>query len=305
MQVGEQGSAAAERRLGLIFAGTTALLWGFLPIAMKVATEEIPVLTIVWFRFAFAFALLALFVGRRDVRRLVILRKPPLLGLIAAVGLTVNYVAYMAGLDATTPSNAQILIQTAPLMLAIVGVVAFKERLTRWQLLGVVIAVAGFALFSWDQHAAAVVDGEALWTGNLIIFGAAVAWVVYAALQKRLSMDGFAPQDLNLLLYVLPAVVLVPTVDFALLSSLGWGMWLLLVFLGANTLIAYGTLGEAFKRLPAYQVSLIITLNPLITLAVMALLGTLGFAWVPADSVGLWGYAAALLVVAGVVRVLR
>ncbi len=301
----ELTDAARERKLGLTFAATTAVLWGFLPIAMKVATEEVPVLSIVWFRFTFAFALLALFVGRRDLRRLKILRRPPLLGLIAAVGLTINYVAYMAGLAKTTPSNAQILIQTAPLMLAIVGVVAFKERLSRLQLVGVLIAIAGFALFSWDQHSAAVVSGDALWSGNLIIFGAAVAWVVYAALQKRMSMDGFAPQDLNLLLYVLPAVVLVPMVDFGLLAGLGWVMWLLMIFLGANTLIAYGTLGEAFKRLPAYQVSLIITLNPLITLAVMAILGTLGFAWVPADSVGVWGYAAALLVVAGVVRVLR
>ena len=294
-----------EHRLGLAYAVTTALLWGFLPIAMKVATVEVPVQTIVWFRFTFAFALLALFVGRRDLRRLVILRRPPLLGLVAAVGLTVNYLAYLAGLAATTPSNAQILIQTAPLMLAVVGVVAFHERLSKAQVLGVVIAVAGFALFSLDQHEAAVVEGAALWRGNLILFGAAVAWVVYAALQKRLSMTGYAPQDLNLLLYVLPAVCLAPWVDWGVLAGLGWGMWALMAFLGANTLIAYGALGEAFQRLPAYQVSLIITLNPLITLAVMAGLGTLGLAWVPADSVGWLGYLAAFLVVTGVVRVLR
>jgi len=294
-----------ERKRGLIFAITTAVLWGFLPIAMKVATGEVPVLTIVWFRFAFAFVLLALFVGRRDKKRLVVLRRPPVLGVLAAIGLTANYLGYLSGLEHTTPSNAQVLIQTAPLMLAVVGVVAFKERMSRLQFVGVLMAIVGFALFSWDQHSAAVVGGDALLTGNLLLFGAAVAWVIYAALQKRLSMQGHAPQDLNLLLYALPSAALWPWVDFGLLGGLSTGMWILMAFLGANTLIAYGALGEAFKRLPAYQVSLIITLNPLITLVVMAVLGTLGLAWVPADQVGPMGYAAALFVVAGVLRVLR
>jgi drug/metabolite transporter (DMT)-like permease len=76
-------------------------------------------------------------------------------------------------------------------------------------------------------------------------------------------------------------------------------------FLGANTLIAYGALGEAFKRLPAYQVSLIITLNPLITLVAMAALRPFAPSWLPKDRVGTLGYGAALLVVGGVIQVLR
>jgi drug/metabolite transporter (DMT)-like permease len=286
-------------------AGFTAFLWGFLAIAMKVATADVPVMTIVWFRFTFAFALLMLFVGSRDARRLRILKRPPALGLLAAIALTTNYLGYLAGLESTTPSNAQILVQTAPLMLAIVGVVLFRERLTRRQLAGVVVAVVGFALFSLDQRSAGVVDAESLARGNWLIFGAALAWVVYAALQKHLSTKGWAPQDLNLLLYLLPAVTLWPFADFALLGDLSAGMWVLMLFLGANTLFAYGALGEALKRLPAYQVSVIITLNPLITLATLAVLRQLDYAWVPEDVVGLMGYSAALLVVIGILIVLR
>jgi len=295
----------SERRLGLLMAGLTALLWGFLAIAMKVATESVPVLTIVWFRFSFAFCLLVLFVGRRDMRRLSILRRPPVLGLLAAAALTTNYLAYLAGLEKTTPSNAQILVQTAPLMLAVVGMVLFRERLSKVQLTGLGVAILGFALFSLDQRQAGIVDAPDLTLGNWMILGAAVAWVVYAALQKRLSMRGWAPQDLNLLLYLLPAATLWPLVDLRLLAGLSPGMWLLLAFLGANTLFAYGALGEALKRLPAYQVSVVITMNPLITLATMAALRRLDAPWVPEDSVGVMGYAAALLVVAGIILVLR
>ncbi len=141
--------------------------------------------------------------------------------------------------------------------------------------------------------------------GNLMLLGAAIAWATYAVLQKLLVLRGRAPQDLNLLLYALPALVLVPWVDFELLFAMSPGLWLLMLFLALNTLLAYGALGEALARLPAYQVSLIITLNPLITLATMAGLRAARVSWVPADQVSWIGYGAALLVVLGIAQVLR
>jgi drug/metabolite transporter (DMT)-like permease len=293
-----------QRRFGLLMAGSCAFLWGFLAIAMKIASEEVPTATIVWFRFTLAFAALALLIGARRPQRLRILAAPPLLGLVAALALLLNYLGYLGGLAMTTPSFAQILIQTAPLFLAIAGVVIFRERLSRAQALGALLAVGGFVLFYLDQHEAQVVPRDALLRGNLVLLGAAVAWATYAVLQKVLVSRGCAPQDLNLLLYALPALVLVPWVDFELLRGLGWGMWLLMIFLAANTLLAYGALGEALARLPAYQVSLIITLNPLITLSAMACLRAAGVSWVPADRVSWVGYVAALLVVIGIFQVL-
>ncbi len=294
-----------ERRVGLIMAGITALLWGFLALAMKVATGYVPVFTIVWFRFAFAFVLLFLGIASKDVKRIRILGKPPLLGFIAALALTGNYLGYLSGLHHTTPSNAQILIQVAPLMLAMVGIFVFKERLIGPQWFGVLIAVSGFALFAFDQHQAAVVPRSEWLLGNGLLFLGAISWVWYAANTKVLTGRGWAPQDLNLLIYSVPAVILIPWVDFSVLAGLSWKLWILMGFLGANTLVAYGCLGEAFKRLPAYQVSLIVTLNPLITLAVMAILGLWTLDWLPPDRVGPLGYGAAFLVVGGVIQVLR
>ena len=277
---------ARERRLGLIFASLTALLWGFLAIAMKVATDAgIPVIPIVWFRFAFSVLGVALFVAFRNRTRLAILGRPTALAIVAAVLLTINYIGYLEGLERTTPTNAQILIQLAPLMLAMIGIFAFKEKMTRKQGIGVVVALVGFALFAWDKHQSAALSGADLDSGNLIIFGAALAWALYAAGQKLLVMRGIAPQDLNLIFYAVPAVLLIPLVDFSAFLSITPTYWLVMVFLGANTLLGYGFLGEAFKRLPAWQVSLIITLNPLITIAAMELLKPLELAWVPADHV--------------------
>ncbi|MEZ6005867.1 MAG: DMT family transporter [Planctomycetota bacterium] len=293
-----------ERRIGLMLAVTTALLWGTLAIAMKYATDRVARVDIAWFRFTFAAVLLGIGIAIKDRKRLVILRRPPKLGLVAAMGLTGNYLGYLAGLHRTTPSNAQILIQTAPLMLALVGIFLFKERLNRQQWIGVAIASVGFLVFAWDQSNGNIVPSAQYMRGNGFIFIGAVTWVVYAAITKWMTGHGWQPQDLNLLIYTLPALTLWPMVDFSALSELSPRMWVLMCFLGANTLVAYGCLGEAFKRLPAYQVSLIISMNPLITLASMAILGLWSFDWLPKDRVGPMGYGAAALVVSGIVTVL-
>jgi len=294
----------SERRLGLLMASATAFLWGFLAIVMKVVSEEVDSVTIVWFRFTFAFGVLAAAIGWRDRRRLVVLRRPPVLAVLAALCLCANYVGYMQGLALTTPSFAQILIQLAPLLLAVAGVAFFKERLNRAQVAGVLLTVVGFVLFYWDKFDSGVVEAGALQLGLGLLVGASVTWAGYAALQKLLVQRGHAPQDLNLVLYSLPILLLGAWADFGLLAELDLLTWALLVFLGLNTLLAYGALGEALKRLPAYQVSLIITCNPLITLGVMELLLALEMAWVPADAVSWLGYLAALFVVAGIAQVL-
>ncbi len=301
-------TTAPNRRFGLAMAGVTSLLWGFLAVALKVALDLVPPVTIVWFRFTMAFAVLAAFFAWRAPRRLAILRRPPALGLAAAAALTGNYVAYLLGVHHTTPSNAQVLIQLAPVLLAILGVVVFRERLTRGQLLWSLVAVAGMGLFFREQLGGLVGDAERTaghLRGNLFILVAAVSWASYAAFQKLVVARGTSPQDLNLVLYLLPVFVLLPWVEWSAFAGLSPGAWALMLFLGANTLLAYGALGEALKHLPAAEVSLVIVLNPLITLATMRVLTTLEVTWIAPDRTGTLGYAAALVVVVGVLGVLR
>ncbi len=293
-----------ERRVGLLMAFSTAVLWGFLAIAMKVAAREVPVTTVVWFRFTAACLLLAFGVGLRRPQRLGILLRPPGLAILGGVCLATNYLTFMAGLERTTPSFAQVLIQLGPLLLAVSGVLVFKEHLSRAQALGAGLAVVGFGLFYADQWEVEAVSRADLLAGIGLLVVAAVTWTAYAVFQKLLVQRGRSPQDLNLVFYVLPALVLWPWVDFEVLGGLTPGMWALMAFLGANTLLAYGALGEALERLPAYQVSLIIIINPLITLVAMAVLQALELSWVPVDRVGVLGYGAAGLVVAGIAQVL-
>ena len=282
----------------------TAALWGILAIVLKYALQRFSGNTIILFRFTFSFVFLAGYYLIHRPRFFEILIKSPILGIFAGLALAGNYLGFTSGVALTSPSNAQILIQISPLMVAVVGVVYFKESLTLLQKTGFGIAAAGFVLFYWDQLHHLMISSQQYTRGNLWIIFAAITWACFAVCQKLLVRT-WTPQQTNLLIYLVAALVFFPLADFHEFQGLALSDWLTLIFLGANTLIAYGTLGEALKLLPANQVSAIIVLNPLITLIVVGVLSVQQLPWLSSESTTVIGYAGALLLLAGVGLVVK
>ncbi len=280
----------------------TALLWGFLPIILKIALTGFSAGTIACFRFFFAFIVLFLILSINGSQPSRFLRKPPLLGIVAGASLAVNYFGMTESVNLSSPSNAAILIQLAPVILVIVGVVFFKERVNWQQFLGFAIAAVGFSLFYLDQLGN-VKDMELYSSSTIYIVLAAVVWVLYISCQKVLSRT-YGAQMLNLLVYGVAALVLVAKVKWPEFSGIGWKGWTLLMVLGINTLLAYGALAEAVKYIPLTVISPVITLNPLITLSAMLVLPQFTDGLLVPETIGTGGYIGAVIAVAGVVLVL-
>lgn len=287
------------RNKGILYAMTAAFIWGLLAISLKVALDYVPPLTIVWVRFTIAFTILWVVLFLKEKSALQVLRKPPLYAIIAAIALAGNYIGYIKGLDLTTPSNAQIIIQLAPLMLIVVGLIIYKERINLLQGLGFITAIAGFVVFYRDQISQLLVSTDHYNLGITWVIGAALAWVVFASLQKGL-VQKYHAQGLNLLIYLVPAILMIPLVDFGALASLSLALWGLMLFLGLNTLLAYGAIAEAFRFLPANKVGIIVTLNPIITIVTMALLSVVGVDWIEPERISVYGFTGAALILAGV-----
>jgi len=285
---------------GVLYAIITAALWGFLPIFLKVSLKDLDPVSIVWFRFTFAFSVLFLFYLTTDRKQLKIIKRPPLILIIAALALGVNYLGFMQGINYTSPSNAQIIMQTAPILLALVSVFFFKERLNLKQMLGFGIAALGLFLFYRNQLQAFVQDADAFNTGFAWIELGAVSWVLYAALQKKLVQKHPA-QLLNMILYGIPAILYAPFVDFGIFAHLSISSWFIVIFLGVNTLIAYGSLALAFKNTEAYKVSIILALNPIITLLSVAALSAMQVTWLKAENLTIYSLLGAVLVIGGAV----
>lgn len=283
---------------GIIYASITAFFWGFLAVALKIAVREIEPVTIVWFRFVFAFIILASWQAFKKPSSFKILAKPPLLLILAALGLTWNYMGYMLGIQYTTPSNAQLFIQTGPILLAVAGFVFFKEKIKRNQIIGFAIAILGLSFFYSDQLSAFFDNRAQYKIGVAFTLTGAIAWATYAISQKQL-VSKYSVESLNLFLFGLPAIIYIPFVNFAPLFNLSWTWWLLLLFLGANTFIAYTCLAQALKYTEANKVSVIIIVNPIITFVTMGILTELNVSWIAHERFSMITILGASLVLTG------
>ncbi len=287
---------------GILLSVATALLWGVLPILLKISLQGFTTGTIAWFRFLLAFLILGFFLSIRGHQPLSILRKPPWMGVFGGACLSANYYWVTLGVDISGPSNMAVLIQTASVFLVMVGVFVFRERLTVRQVLGMFVAAAGLTLFFLDQQSRVENMAADYYFADFLILMAALVWVGYMVSQKFLSRQ-YGAQSLNFLVYAVATVTLIGTVEWTEFASAGFNAWLALIICGINTLLAYGALAEAVKYVPLALISVIITLNPLITLFGMNILPTIGFANLQPDPVGIVGYWGGVVAVTGVALV--
>jgi len=290
---------------GILYTLITVLMWGVLAIALKIASKVIDSPTIVWFRFSLAFSGMAIWMAIKNPKEFKILYRPSWLIVFSSLALAWNYIAFMFGVQYTSPSNAQVAIQSGPVLLAVFGIFFFKEKVTPIQAAGFFMAILGFWIF-YQQHVGAVPVGqEGQYTkGMLITLTGAVAWAIYAALQKKLIMN-YSVGTLNVFIFGLPMLLFLPFVNFASLAHLSFGYWALLVFLGANTLISYGYLSLALKYLEAGKVSIIIVLNPIITFILMGILTWLQVSWIEGEHFSVLSILGALIALFGAILVVR
>ncbi|MEQ6122170.1 DMT family transporter [Reichenbachiella sp. MALMAid0571] len=290
---------------GLLYASATAVSWGFLAIFLKVALNHIDAITLSWFRFVIALTVLVILLFVKDSKKLNLIKRPPKLAIIAGIALGFNYIGFITGIDKTTASNAQIFIQTGPILLALAGILIFKEKVSKIQILGFVIAICGFVLFFNEQLNNLLTENQGNYKlGSLYVVLSAVSWACYAILQKSMVVK-YNPQSLNVIIFAAPCLMLLPFIDFEVFVQLNWQTWLIVIFLGVNTVVAYGCLAESFRYIEANKVAIIVTLNPIITIITMSILAYLEVQFINPEVISLVGIAGGLLVITGAILTVK
>lgn len=289
---------------GILYAAITAIFWGFLAIVLKIIDNDVEPETIVWFRFILAFLMLAGWQASKDKTAFKLMLKPPVILIIATLALSWNYISFMMGIHYTTPSNAQLFIQLGPILLALAGLVFFREKINRLQIVGFGIAFLGMAFFYRDQLLAFFDAQKNYNLGVAYILTSAVAWATYAILQKKLVVK-HSTESLNLFTFGLPIFLYMPFVNFGSLLHLNWLTWLLLLFVGLNTLFSYTFLSMALKNTEANKVSVIIIINPVITFITMGILTWLNVSWIEHERFSVFTIIGAFLVLFGAILVAK
>lgn len=284
---------------GILFACIAAIMWAVLAIALKVSSASIDSATIVWFRFSLAFVILLIYMLIRYPKEIKILFKPPWMLVAGSLGLAWNFFGYMQGVHITTAINAQIYIQMGPVLFALGGIFIYKEKITWIHILGFIIVIAGYILFYIEQmEAASSANGPLYLQGVLLILSAGATWAVYAILQKYL-VHKYTANQLNLFIFGFCSLLFLPFSKFQSLNHLPVNDWLLLLHHSLNTIFAYGCIALAIKYLEANKVSLIITLNPVVTVLIMVFLTEAGVHWIAPEHFSVLSTVGATLAISG------
>jgi drug/metabolite transporter (DMT)-like permease len=287
--------------IGLLLALTTAILWGMLPIALKIVLDVLSANTITAIRFLAAAVIVGIWLaarGKLPALKLLSNRKVAGLMLIAVVGLLSNYIMYLSGLNYLSAETGQVVIQLAPFLMMLGGIIIFKEKLLMWQKIGAVTLLGGLLLFFNERLVQLIVQASSESLGVVLVIAAGITWAAYALAQKQLLVN-YTSKQIMYLLYVAGTMCFLPVSDFAPLLVMSQLHWALLVFCCLNTVVAYGAFAEALHHWEASKVSAVLAVTPLFTILFANITGWLFPDFLQAQQLNVWSWLGALMVVTG------
>jgi drug/metabolite transporter (DMT)-like permease len=296
-------------QLGLALSLVTASIWGTLPNVLALALQIVDTYTLTWFRFATSFVLLGIYLIVRHSLQPVAkqpqpkltrlhLRSISLLLLIAVLGVGLDYPLYLLGMTYTSPANAEIVIQLAPVSMGLGAIVIFKERYTLGQWAGVGVLTTGFGLFFHEQLRSLFTGTSTYLFGSGLVGLAAICWAAYALVQKQL-LRYLASETVMLIIYGSCALLYFPVADLAQFANLNLFQSGTLLLCGLSTLISYGAFAEALEHWEASKISAVQSLTPIITIVTSWLLAAALPQLITPAQLSLVALSGAMLVIAG------
>ena len=242
------------------------IFWGASFAATKIALQEIEPVTIIILRLILASLLLLVF-ALLTKKSFAINLKSHLWIFILALIAVFHLWIQVTGLKYTTASNTGWIIGTAPIFMAILALIFFKEKITLLQSAGILIAMFGLLLLfgKGDFTQIDLIENK----GDLLVLGSAFTWGVYSMVNKKISLS-YSPLMTILFLFVMMSVIIAPfNIDKTILNSvlhLSITGWISILFLGLFCSgVAYVIWAYSLRDLESAKVGAFLYLEPFIT----------------------------------------
>nr|WP_147512878.1 DMT family transporter [Brevibacillus massiliensis] len=266
---------------GSICLSLAAAIWGGVYVVSKVVLDVIPPFTLLEIRFAIALVILGGIVAIQ--KRYVAREDLPAMMAIGFVGVTISIGAQFLGTKLSTAHMGALITSASPAFIALFAVWILRERLSFYQIAGIVLATIGVLVVVGVPDSS---DTGASLSGNLILLAAAVSWGLYTVMSKRFtavysSLVVTAYAALFGLVFSSPLMVwelAVTPVNW----SLGWQTLLGILYIGAiSTAVAFYLWNKGFELMSAGSAAGFFFVQPVVgTLFGWLLLGehlSLGF----------------------------
>jgi chloramphenicol-sensitive protein RarD len=257
---------AASRRTGVLF-GVSAFTWwglcpGYFPLLLPAGSMEVLAHRIVW---SAACLLVVLVAARRlgDLRRL---RARTWLQLAAAsLLISINWGIYIYAATHGHVVDAALGYFINPLLTVAIGVLVFRERIGRWQLIALALAVIAVVVLTVEV-------GQPPYLAVAL----ALSFTLYGVVKKVVDADPRVSVAVETLIALPLAVGYLVTLQLVGQGHfIGYGSWhtVLLVMAGPVTAVPLLLFAAAAQRLPLVTIGLLFYLNPGLQMAWGVLVG--------------------------------
>lgn len=245
----------------------TILVWGLSFIATKIALISFTPVVYMFLRFGLASVLFFFILLHQGFPKLS-LNEHKKLFLLAFFEPGLYYFFETTGLVYTTASKASIIISTVPVAVIILAAVVLKEKITRENLLGIILSITGiFILVLGDPQFSWSLQGSFL--GDILVSGAVISAAFYMVITRQLG------QTLNSLV-ITSYQMFYGTFIFAPIflfkySSINWNQIYLssivaIIFLALfPTVIGYWAYNHALTQISASRASIFLNGVPVVT----------------------------------------
>lgn len=245
---------------------SAVVIWGASFIATKIALEEIAPLTIIFLRLILASILLFILAVYSKKSFAIDLKNHGeifILALIAAFHLWIQ----VTGMQFTTAANTGWIIGTAPIFMAIVDFVVFRESLSPIRIFGILLAFFGLLMLisKGDFSSIDLLSNQ----GDFLILASAFTWSIYSAVNKKISLS-YSPLLTILFLFLMMAIIISPfSISSAVVQSvisLSAKGWFAILFLGIFCSgVAYVLWAQALKEMDSVKVGAFLYFEPFVT----------------------------------------
>jgi chloramphenicol-sensitive protein RarD len=248
--------AATATRQGIAAGLVAYLLWGIFPVYFKLV-GDVPSLEVLGHRIVWALPFGALIIAWRgqwvEVWRALTHRRM-LIGLtMAAACISLNWFVYVWAVQNDRIFDTSLGYYINPLIYVLAGVVFFRERLRRLQLIAVVLATIGVGVLT-------ISGGTFPW----VALSLAVLFTAYGIIRKRIVLGAMPGLFVETLLLLPAALMIFAWVDRA--SGISFGssteVTLLLLLAGPATVVPLLLFTVAARRLALSTVGFMQFLAP-------------------------------------------
>ena len=262
----EESVAESRRRSGVL-AGVAAYVWwglcpGFFPLLLPAGALEVLAHRIVWSALSL---FLVLVVARRlgDLRRLT--GRTWLLLLAASVLISINWGIYIWAATNGHVVDAALGYFINPLVTVALGVLVFRERIGRWQLIALALAVVAVVVLTAEVGAPPYVAA-----------GLAVTFALYGLVKKVVVADPRVSVAVETFLALPLAggyLITLQVLGQGHFLGYGTGHTILLLLAGPVTAVPLLLFAAGAQRLPLITMGLLFYLNPALQMAWGVLVG--------------------------------